>query len=44
MNQLKAGDINFDYGFYSVTPDQKKEIINLILDKFILYRDGRIEL
>ena len=43
MSQLRAVDINFDYGFYP-TPEQKKEILNMLLDKFVLYKDGRIEL
>ena len=43
MSQLKAVDINFDYGFYP-TSEQKKEILNMLLDKFLLYRDGKIEL
>jgi hypothetical protein len=27
-----------------MAPQQKKEILNLLLEEFILYRDGKIEL
>ena len=43
MSQLRAVDKKFDYGF-APTTEQKKEILNLLLDKFILYKDGKIEL
>ncbi len=43
MSHLRAVDRNFDYGFHP-TPEQKKEILNLMLDKFILYGNGKIEL
>jgi len=43
MEQLKAVKLGFDYGF-NPTPEQKKEILNLLLDKFILHPDGKIEL
>jgi two-component SAPR family response regulator len=33
----------FDFGFI-LTQEQKKEILNTVLDKFVLYRDGRVEL
>lgn len=42
-SQLKRIDAWFDYGFI-LTPEQKKEILNIMLDKFVLYKDGRIEL
>jgi len=43
MEQLKAVNMQFDYGF-NPTPEQIKEILNLLLDKFILYPDGKVEL
>jgi len=43
MTRIKAVDKAYDYGFHA-TPQQKKEILNMLLDKFILYRDGKIEL
>ncbi len=33
----------FNWGF-NPTPEQKKEILNLLLEGFILYNNGRIEL
>ena len=44
MSQLKALHKSFDFGFMLITPERKKEIINLLVEKFILYGDGRIEL
>lgn len=41
--QRKEIDRMFDYGFYP-TPDQKKEILNLLLEEFVLHKDGKIEL
>ncbi len=41
--QVKQLDKWFDYGFY-LEPEQKKQILNSLLESFILYRDGRIEL
>lgn len=43
MTRIKAVDKAYDYGFHP-TPQQKKEILNMLLDKFILYRNGKIEL
>ena len=33
--------LGFDF---TTTPEQKKEILNLLLEEFILYNDGRVEL
>ena len=44
ITQLNALHKKFNYGFYPITPEQKKDSINLLLEKFILYKDGRIEL
>jgi len=33
----------FDWGFYP-SPEQKKELLNVLLKEFVLYKDGRIEL
>tara|TARA_B100000315_G_scaffold229157_1_gene238554 strand:+ start:101 stop:850 length:750 start_codon:yes stop_codon:yes gene_type:complete len=43
MEHLKAVNTSFDYGF-NPTNEQKKEILNLLLDKFTLYPDGYTEL
>jgi len=43
IEQVKAVNMQFDYGF-NPTPEQKKQILNLLLDKFILHPDGKIEL
>jgi len=43
MAQLKQLDKWFDYGFYPA-PAEKKEILNTLLQEFILHKDGRIEL
>lgn len=42
-SQLQKLDEWFDWGF-SLSVEQKKEILNLLLDSFVLYKDGRIEL
>lgn len=44
MVQLKALHKSFDFGFMRITPERQKEIINLLVEKFILYGDGKIEL
>ncbi len=43
MVQLKQLDKMFDYGFY-LSPEQEKELLNVLFKEFVLYRDGRIEL
>jgi len=35
--------MNFNCSF-NPTPGQKKEILNLLMEKFVLYKDGKIEL
>jgi hypothetical protein len=43
--QLKQLDRLFDWGgIWSLTPEQKKQILNTLLQEFVLYRDGKIEL
>lgn len=29
---------------FTTTPEQKKELLNLLLEEFILYNDGKVEL
>lgn len=43
MTRLRAVDKAFDYGF-KATPGQRKEILNVCPDRFILYKDGKIDL
>lgn len=40
---LQQIDRMFDWGFI-IEPEQKKEILNLLLEEFIYFRDGKIEL
>ena len=43
--QLKQLDRLFDYGgIWYLNPEQKKQILTTLLQEFILYRDGKIEL
>jgi len=43
--QLKQLDKLFDYhGLWHLTPEQEKQVLNTLLQEFILYRDGKIEL
>jgi len=41
--QLKDLDRMFDYGF-NPSPEQKKQLLGVLLKEFVLYRDGRIEI
>lgn len=41
--QFKEIERMFNWGF-NPTPEQKKEILNLLLEGFILYNNGKIEL
>lgn len=34
----------FSYDFFQISAEQKKEILNLLLQEFVLFKDGRIEL
>ena len=34
----------FSYDFFQISPEQKREILNLLLQEFVLFKDGRIEL
>jgi len=43
VTQLKELDRMFDWGFYP-SPEQKKQLLNVLLKEFVLYRDGKIEL
>jgi hypothetical protein len=43
--QLKQLDKLFDWGgIWFLTSEQKKQILNTLLQEFALYRDGKIEL
>ena len=43
--QLKQLDRLFDWGsIWSLSPEQKKQVLNTLLHEFILYHDGKIEL
>lgn len=43
--QLERLDKFFDYGgIWFLTPEQKKQIPNTLIQEFVLYRDGKIEL
>jgi hypothetical protein len=42
-NQLQTVRQHFNYGF-CITPEKKKEILNALLQEFILNKDGQIEL
>jgi len=42
-SQLKAINLSFDYGF-DAAPEQKRELLNSMLDSFVLYGNGKIEL
>ena len=45
MVQLKQLDRLFDWGgIWSLTSEQKRQVLNTSLHEFILYRDGKIEL
>ena len=41
VNQLRN---YFTYDFFLMEPERKKEILNLLLQEFILYNNGKIEL
>jgi len=43
MSHLKELDRYFYFG-YDISLEQKKGILNLLLEEFILYNDGKIEL
>ena len=43
--QLKQLDRLFDYGgIWYLTPEQKRQVLTTLLQEFILYADGKIEL
>lgn len=42
--QLKSIDKLYNWNFMTTTPRQKRELLSLILDSYILYKDSRIEL
>ena len=45
FKQLDALDKYKLLGFeFTTTPEQKKELLNLLLDEFILHNDGKVEL
>ena len=43
-SQFKSIDKLYNWNFMTVTPKQKKELLSLVLDSFVLYKDGKIEL
>lgn len=42
-SQFKEIDRMFNWGF-NLSPEQKKKVLNLLLQEFVLYNDGKIEL